>query len=207
VSLDVVILAGGLGTRLRGLWDGPKCLVPVGGVPLLQRLFALLAPLRPRQTTVVLGHLGSDVKFWAAKHDPRILHGYPDAIVYPIEPEPRGTAAAVRFAIKDACLRALLLVLNGDTLPRYDLGAFVAYHRQRVGCWATIAAVHDTARWRDVYAGAAVLSQAAMEAVKADDGARDIEKFLLGADIYRVPDFLDVGTPEGFQRAKEWRDE
>lgn len=207
MSLDVVILAGGLGTRLRGLWDGPKCLVPVCGRPLLDRLFDLLAPLRPRQTTVILGHLEGDVKFWVARHDPRVLHGYPDAIVYPIEPKPNGTAEAVRFGAADAELRAPLLVLNGDTLPKYDLGALVRFHESRVGCWATAAATVDVARWRHVYAGACVLSAAALEAISADRRTSDLTAHLFGANMFVVPGFLDVGTPEGFQRAKEWRDE
>ena len=202
VTLDALILAGGRGTRLRGVWDGPKCLVPVGGVPLLERLLVMLVPLRPGFVILATGNWRAEVIEFACAHTHNLkIADCPDNM------QRRGTAAAMRSAALRGLIGAPLLVLNGDTLPLYDLAALVRYHEQRLGAWATAAVQHDSVHWRDVYAGACVLSEAALDEICADKRTRDFPVHLLGAQRFMVPGFLDVGTPEGFQRAKEWRDE
>ena len=37
--MNICIPLGGLETRVRAFWEGPKCLIPVGGRPLLERLW------------------------------------------------------------------------------------------------------------------------------------------------------------------------
>ena len=56
---------------------------------------------------------------------------------YAIEPEPRDTAGAIRFAATDAGITERFLVLNGDILTDLDVGTLVAEHEQ--GAEATIA--------------------------------------------------------------------
>ena len=197
--MDVVILAGGLGTRLHELWKGPKCLVPVDVVPLLQRLLDLLVPLNPQYVTLSLGVKAAEVQQFVKK-------GFSFPVACCVDPQPRGTTAALRRAVKEGYVEAPLLVLNGDTLPLYDLGALVQFHEQRLGAWATAAFAHDATAWRDIYAGACVLSAAALKEITADERTQDFSAHLLGAQRFIVPGFLDVGTPEGFQRAQEWRE-
>jgi mannose-1-phosphate guanylyltransferase len=55
-----------------------------------------------------------------------------------IEPEPRGTAGAIRFCAETAGLDTTFLVLNGDVLTDLDTSSLVAFHRQSGGM-ATIA--------------------------------------------------------------------
>ncbi len=57
---------------------------------------------------------------------------------YAIEPEPRDTAGAIRFAATDAGIAERFLVLNGDILTDLDIGALVAAH-ERTGAEGTIA--------------------------------------------------------------------
>jgi mannose-1-phosphate guanylyltransferase len=57
---------------------------------------------------------------------------------YAIEPEPRDTAGAIRFAALDAGIDERFLVLNGDVLTDLDIGALVATH-DRSGAEGTIA--------------------------------------------------------------------
>lgn len=192
MSCDVLILAGGKGTRLRGLWDGPKCLVPVGGVPLLERLFKAL-PAVTKNGVVSIGHKSDEVMTF--------LHGRLCGVV--LDRELRGTATAVRQCLPS--VNAPLMVLNGDTLPLYDLGALLWFHEQRPGAWATAAFTHIAEQWRDVYAGACILSAEAMREIAADERTTDFQAHLIGALYYQVPGFLDVGTPEGFKRALEWQ--
>ena len=57
-DLDVVILAGGLGTRIRdALGDTPKLLAPLGGTPFLDLLIHRLKSFGARRLVLGLGHL------------------------------------------------------------------------------------------------------------------------------------------------------
>lgn len=204
MTLDVLILCGGQGTRLRKLWAAPKCLVPVGGVPLLERLLALLVPLKPGFVCLATG-AGHD-EVW---NTPLICFAQTQGLLisHSRDGSHTGTARAVRVAAAEkGLIGAPLLVLNGDTLPLYDLSALVRYHRQRLNIWATAAFKHNSEQWRDTYAGACILSDAALTEICADTRTHDFPVHLLGAQRFVVPSFLDVGTPEGFQRAKEWRE-
>ena len=205
MNLDVCILAGGRGTRLRGVWDGPKCLVTVhDGRPVIEHLTNRALLLLPRRVFLLLGHGADQVIEWR-----RCCCPHRDVLTIP--GLVFGTANAVCAAIDHTEMLldvpAPLLVLNGDTLPLYDLAALVSYHEQRRSTWITAAFRHDSEAWRDVYAGACVLSVAAQREIRADERTRDFPAHLLGAQRFMVPGFLDVGTPEGFQRAKEWRNE
>lgn len=209
MNLDVAIFSGGKATRLRGLWDKSKFFVPVGGVPLIDRIFERIRELAPRAVYLLLDRT----------HATEILRHvvtrrrYGLDVVPINEGEPIGTAGALRRLLwmmgdfDSAPLeRYPLMVLNHDTLQLYQLTALAEYHEQRHGAWATAAFVHRAESWRDVYAGASVLSVEAQREIYADERTHDFPVHLLGAHRFNVPGFLDVGTPEGFQRAKEWRD-
>jgi choline kinase len=61
--MKVVILAAGIASRLRPLTEQtPKCLLEVGGRPILRRLLEDLAALDRREITIVLGYLGSAIR-------------------------------------------------------------------------------------------------------------------------------------------------
>ena len=63
MSIDVVILAAGLGRRMGAQSDlMPKCLVSIGGTPLLIRSLALLKSHGFDSVTVVIGHLSHLVR-------------------------------------------------------------------------------------------------------------------------------------------------
>ncbi len=57
-----VVLAAGRGSRLRPAWDHPKCLLPVGGRPLLQRYIRALARAGLREMIVVTGYRQAEVQ-------------------------------------------------------------------------------------------------------------------------------------------------
>ena len=127
MSLDVCILAGGLGTRLRGIWDGPKCLVPVGPkkIPLLEVLFRKLEPLKSRTVVLFLGQQAKEVLQWLFKREEELAVEFLPGtrVLFSVEPCPLGTLGAVRLALP--LLAPSLLILNGDTLPLFDLAAKV----------------------------------------------------------------------------------
>lgn len=113
MTIDVCILAGGLGTRLRGIWDRPKCLVPIDGKPLLHHLLDKIAPLHPRIVNLCLG-VGATEVLWYCLNTK-----LPVDVRYTVEAAPLGSVNALQLALP--AVSPPLLVLNGDTLPMYPL--------------------------------------------------------------------------------------
>ena len=92
-NIDVAILVGGLGTRLRGLVDNvPKPLAPVLGRPFLFYLLDMLALRGARSVTLCSGYMAGFVK---EKTGTEWL-GMP--IHHSVENEPMGTAGALALA-------------------------------------------------------------------------------------------------------------
>jgi NDP-sugar pyrophosphorylase family protein len=142
--VDAVVLVGGFGTRLRPLTlTVPKNLVPVAGVPLIERVVAHLAAHGVDRVVLSLGYRPDS--FFAA-FPSNSAAGIP--LVYVVEPEPLDTAGALRFAAKDAGVRDTFLVANGDVLTDLDVTALVDAHRF-TGADATIALtpVEDPSRF------------------------------------------------------------
>ncbi|MBC7907748.1 MAG: nucleotidyltransferase family protein [Rhodospirillaceae bacterium] len=121
-EIDVVVLAGGLGTRLQGvLGDVPKVLAPIHGRPFLDHLVDWLAGFGARRVVLCLGHLADKVVAHVASRP------NPLDIVPVIEPQPLGTAGALRLA-RPQLTSDPVLVMNGDTWLEVDLAAFAQRH-------------------------------------------------------------------------------
>jgi len=125
--MRAVVLVGGFGTRLRPLTATvPKPMLPVGHVPIIQRLTANLARGGVTEVTLALGF----------KPEP-FLEAFPDGVCegvqlhYAVEPEPLDTAGAIRFAVESAGIDSTFVVANGDVLTDLDIGRLVAFHRKR----------------------------------------------------------------------------
>jgi mannose-1-phosphate guanylyltransferase len=132
--VKAVVLVGGEGTRLRPLTlTTPKPMLPVAGVPMIERILGHLAANGIHEAVLSMGY-----------RPDRIQSAYPDgtcagvAVEYAVEPEPLDTAGAVAFAARHAGIDSTFLVLNGDVISDIDLGGLVAFHRRR-GAEATIA--------------------------------------------------------------------
>lgn len=123
-EIDVVVLAGGLGTRLAGVFqDTPKILAPVDGAPYIRFLLDWLARSGVRRVTFCLGHLADKVAAWLADNDTRPLR-----VETVVEPAPAGTAGALRFAHPKIAGDAVM-VMNGDSFVDGDLNAFLSDFR------------------------------------------------------------------------------
>lgn len=110
--MEAVILAGGLGTRLRDIVsDVPKCMAPVGHRPFLSVLLDQIAQL-PEVGRVVLsvGYLREVIFDWIGTNASR----YPFKMDFAVEETPLGTGGGLRLAL-DKCLEEEVLVFNGDT--------------------------------------------------------------------------------------------
>ncbi|TAN64720.1 MAG: hypothetical protein EPN20_08070, partial [Magnetospirillum sp.] len=123
-GIDVVVLAGGLGTRIRGvLGDTPKVLAPINGRPFLDHLLDHLARLGAGRAVLSLG-VGADRVSDHLAHRPPPL-----PVIQVIEPAPLGTAGALRHALP--CLSGdPVMVMNGDTWLETDFAAFLAEHHR-----------------------------------------------------------------------------
>jgi D-glycero-alpha-D-manno-heptose 1-phosphate guanylyltransferase len=116
-GLDAVILAGGLGTRLRSVVrDVPKPLAPVAGRPFLAWLLDRLARAGVGRVVLSTGHLGHLIRdAIGAEHAGM-------TIAYVHEDVPRGTGGAT-YAALAACGTDRAIVLNGDTWLEVNLHA------------------------------------------------------------------------------------
>jgi mannose-1-phosphate guanylyltransferase len=121
-----VVLVGGFGTRLRPLtYTTPKPLLPIGRVPMVERIVEQLAAAGVDEVVLALGFRTE--AFAAAFPDGR-CGGV--RLVSATEPEPLDTAGAVAFAARQAGIDDTFIVLNGDVLSDLDVAAFVAFHRR-----------------------------------------------------------------------------
>lgn len=119
------VLAAGLGTRLLPLtWSVPKCLVPIGGRPLLAYWLDLLASHGVDNVLVNSHHLHECVaEFVASNQNPvRITLAY--------EPTLLGSAGTLRAQKQFVHHDREFFVVYGDTLTNADLTALLMRHQK-----------------------------------------------------------------------------
>jgi mannose-1-phosphate guanylyltransferase len=124
--MRAVVLVGGFGTRLRPLTlTTPKPMLPVGHVPIIERLVANLSKGGVTEVTLALGF----------KPEP-FIEAFPSgecggvALHYAVEPEPLDTAGAIRFAADFSGIDDTFVVANGDVLTDLDIWSLVDFHRR-----------------------------------------------------------------------------
>lgn len=124
-TMDAVILAGGLGTRLRTVVDGtPKCLASVNDLPFLTYKLYQLRQAGVRRVILCLGYLAEQIRdYFEAVSIPGLQ------IDYVFEKELLGTAGAIKNA--EPHIRSEhFLVLNGDVYLDLDYRQFTRHHVQ-----------------------------------------------------------------------------
>ena len=134
--MQAIVLVGGEGTRLRPLTsDVPKPAVTLVDRPFLAYAIEWLAAHGVTEVVLACGFLPDVLR--AALADEEERAGV--EIVYVAEPEPLGTAGAIRFAAEalGERLEDRFLALNGDVLADLDLSALLRAHSER-GARATI---------------------------------------------------------------------
>jgi NDP-sugar pyrophosphorylase family protein len=130
--LRAVVLAGGLGTRLRPYTTViPKPLVPIGGRPVLEHIIRSLVRSGVDHIDLCVNHLGELILVYLANSDipPEIR------LAFHWEHEPLGTAGALA-TVPD--LDGTFIVVNGDLLTTLDYRELLDYHEQQ-GAALTIA--------------------------------------------------------------------
>jgi NDP-sugar pyrophosphorylase family protein len=123
--MRAVILAGGLGMRLRPYTTIlPKPLVPVGDRPILEHIIRRLAACGVNSVDVCVGHLGELIQLYFSQQDklPTELQ-----LRWHWEDEPLGTAGALGTV---PGLDETFIAMNGDVLTTLDYRELIQYHRE-----------------------------------------------------------------------------
>jgi len=119
---EAIILAGGLGTRLRSaVPDLPKCMAPVNGRPFLAYVIDYLQQQGVEKFILSLGYKHEIITAFIKKQYPKL------DVEYSIEAEPLGTGGAIRYA----CLKTSesnVIATNGDTLFKIDTAKLYGFH-------------------------------------------------------------------------------
>lgn len=122
--MECIILAGGMGTRLRSVVsDVPKCMAPVAGKPFLHYLFTTLIENGFTHIILSLGYKHEVIEEWIASGS------FPIAISSVTEDTPLGTGGAVKLALSRASEEEVF-ILNGDTFFEVDFMDMLALHKK-----------------------------------------------------------------------------
>jgi mannose-1-phosphate guanylyltransferase len=222
--VQAVILVGGEGTRLRPLTSTvPKPVVPLVDRPFIVYMLEWLERHGVDDVILSCGFLATSVRNVLGDGSQFGLR-----LRFVEEPEPRGTAGALKYA--EPFLDERFLMLNGDVLTDIDLTAQIAQH-EATGATGTLALVpvpdptnYGLVRLRAdnavrefvekpsadqidtnlISAGAYVLERSIVDMIEPDRGVsieREIWPRLVGDGLYGFPAdayWLDIGTPERY---------
>jgi len=141
--MQCVILAGGLGTRMRPLTDDcPKTLLPVRGRPFAYHQLHWLAAQGISEVVYCIGHRGDLIRrYWAIEHSPvRSIRWVDEG------DELRGTGGALRLAYEQGALEESFFVMYGDSfLPLRFAPVWQAFASS--GAPALMTVLRNEGRW------------------------------------------------------------
>jgi len=223
---EAIILAGGLGTRLRSaVPDLPKCMAPVAGKPFLSYVIDYYLNQGIQQFIFSLGYMHETIEDYLSDQ-----YAFLD-MKYVIEEAPLGTGGAIKLACNHATSKDIL-VLNGDTLFKIDLAQLRSLHAtKKSNCTLSLKPMENFERYGVVELGTdqSVLKfhEKKFYATGTINGgvyALNVEQFLKqelpekfsfekdylekeyqkGKIFGIVQDgyFIDIGIPEDFERAQ-----
>jgi D-glycero-alpha-D-manno-heptose 1-phosphate guanylyltransferase len=225
--MEVIILAGGLGTRLKGvIGDFPKCMAPVNGRPFLAYLFDYLGQQQCRRVILSLGYKAEVVKEWLATQD------LPFVVDCVTEPEPLGTGGGLLLAVRQS-VADNVVALNGDTMFMTDLKAQMDFHLAQHSCLtlalkkmysfdrygvvntnsAGIITSFDEKKFREegmINGGVYIINTKAFLSkhlpARCSFEKDYLERYTRDNHFYGYANegyFIDIGIPEDYQRAQE----
>lgn len=225
--MQALILAGGEGRRLRPLTlTVPKPVLPLVGRPLVSYMLEWLLRHGVRDVILACGFMAAGVRDVLGDGSALGI-----GLRYLEEPQPLGTAGALKFA--EELLDDRFVMLNGDLLTDIDLTAELRQH-EHTGAQATIALIEvadpsayglvrcrpdgsvqefvekplpeqiDTNR---VNAGAYILERDVLDTIASGTNVsieRDVFPALVGSGLFGYEAngyWLDLGTPERYLQA------
>ena len=224
---EVIILAGGLGTRLRSaVPDLPKCMAPVGGEPFLAQVISYCRRQGITRFVFSLGYKHEIIEDYLRRKFSDLDY------TCSVEEEPLGTGGAI--LLSTALVRSKnVIVLNGDTLFSVDINTLSSYHESRKSaCTLSLKTMINSDRYgvvetdpsgkitsfkekkwysaSNINGGVYALNVEIFAALPFNpifSFEKDfLEKYYSEIDMYALVQdgyFIDIGIPEDYARAQE----
>lgn len=126
--MEAIILAGGLGTRLRSVVsDVPKPMAPVNGEPFLNFILDELSYFNFNHVILCVGYKKEVIMdYYGTSYKGMELS-------YSIEEESLGTGGAIKLALELA-REDMVFVLNGDTIFKVDFNKMASSNKISIAC-------------------------------------------------------------------------
>jgi len=191
---ECIILAGGLGTRLRSvISDMPKCMAPVAGKPFISYVIGHLQKQGIENFIFAVGYKAEMIE--------RHLHKRFSTINYQlsVENEPLGTGGAIKLACSKATQKDVLIV-NGDTFFAIDIIKLAAFHSMcGADCTLSLKPMQNFDRY-----GAVELNKD--YSIRSFKEKRFYETGLINGGVYTLHSgkFLKESLPEKFSFEKDY---
>ncbi len=226
VNYKILILAGGLGTRLKSVVSLPKCMAPIHDVPFLDYQLNYLITQGISEVFLSIGHQSEVIKKHYASQFKSLQINYIE------EPEPLGTGGAIRLAFKKIGAQSLL-VLNGDTMFPININDLATFHQSKnADCTIALKPLKNFERYGAVETNEEKRITAFHEKKLVSSGQINAGVYLLNGNVFmkhcaqekfsierdffeaKVRElnfygfstdtyFIDIGIPEDYQKAQK----
>jgi D-glycero-alpha-D-manno-heptose 1-phosphate guanylyltransferase len=191
---ETIILAGGLGTRLRSaVPDLPKCMAPVKNKPFIGYVIDYYAEQGINKFIFSLGYKHDAIENYLNRAYPLLSKKYV------VEPEPLGTGGAIRLACR-AATEKNVLVLNGDTIFNIGLCQLADFHYQHQShCTLSLKPMANFDRY-------GVVELEPDNRIKSFKEKQFYENGLINGGVYalNVPAFMEEPLPDKFSFEKDY---
>jgi NDP-sugar pyrophosphorylase family protein len=189
-SLKAVVLAGGLGTRLRPLtYSRPKPMLPIGPKPVLQYVIESLASSGFDQIIVTTNYLQEQIESYFGDGS-----RFGVSLTYPEEKTPLGTAGSVKNA--ERYLDETFALIQGDNITDIDMARQLRYHRAK-NAIATLSVMRVKEPWN--YGVVMLDKQNKILGIQEKPSPSECRSNLINTGLYILePDVLDP-VPNGKQ--------
>jgi D-glycero-alpha-D-manno-heptose 1-phosphate guanylyltransferase len=191
---EAIILAGGLGTRLReAVPELPKCMAPVLAKPFIGYLLDYLIKQGVERYIIALGYKSEVIEQYLNTQYGNL------EIIYSVEKEPLGTGGAIRLAGKHVTSNDAL-VLNGDTFYKVDVLALSSFqNKSKADCTLSLKPMNNFDRY-------GVVQLKEDQSVGSFKEKQFYETGLINAGAYalNVKNFLQLNMAEKFSFEKDY---
>lgn len=194
VIKEAIILAGGLGTRLRSaVPDLPKCMAPINEKPFLTYVINHLKTEGITHFIFALGYKSEVVEAYLEKDFPTLL------FKTSVEEEPLGTGGAVKKALALAKENSVIIA-NGDTLYNIDAELLASIHSLSGACCTlSLKPMKNFDRY-----GVVEIDECSL--IKSFKEKQFYESGLINGGVYAIHrhKFLEENLPEKFSFEKDY---
>ena len=192
--MEAIILAGGLGTRLRSaVPDLPKCMAPINGVPFISYL---IDNLINEGVTNFIFSLGYKSELFISFLEEKLpMKNY----LIVIEDEPLGTGGAIKLACKKA-KDENVIALNGDSLFKVNLKELMHFHLEKKSrCTLALKPMQDFERYGSVEIDA-------VQKIQSFKEKQFITKGCINGGVYaiEVASFLQKSLEDKFSMEQDY---